>query len=74
MRFSNATTPPRRKGRQILFSVELAPQTCWHCCVDFVPVVEGKELPPLYRCRSFGRPDNDYERKTQIFMGEAATF
>jgi glycogen debranching enzyme len=74
VRFSNATTPPRREGGRILFDIDLTPQDRWHCCADFIPLIEGLELPPLYRCRSFGRPDNDYERKTQIFLGEATTF
>jgi glycogen debranching enzyme len=74
VRFSDATTPPRREGGKILWTVDLAAQGRWHCCVDYMPVIEGRELPPLYLCRSFERPDNDYERKTQIFLGEATAF
>jgi len=74
VRFSHATTAPRRRGRRILFPVELEPRGRWHCCVDLVPVMEGEAISPHYGCRSFGAQDNEYERKSNTFLREATTF
>lgn len=74
VRFSNATTPPRAKERRILFDVGLAPHGSWHCCIDFIPRVEGRDLLPAYRCRSFSPRDNDYDRRSRIFLTEATRF
>ena len=74
VRFSDASTPPRRRGRRIEFSVHLEPHGRWHCCVDLVPLIDGRAIAPKYRCRSFGAEDNAYERKTRAFLDEATTF
>ncbi|HEY0600339.1 glycogen debranching N-terminal domain-containing protein [Brevundimonas sp.] len=74
VRFSNATTPPRRKRDRIVFSVRLAPGERWHCCVDLTPRIEDEVFPPRYGCRSFVAPDNEYERRTAVFFDEATRF
>jgi len=74
IRFSNATTPPRRKGGRIRFSIHLEPRERWHCCVDLTPRIEDQALPPMYGCRSFVAPDNEYERRTAVFLDEATRF
>jgi glycogen debranching enzyme len=42
--------------------------------VDVIPRIEDLELQPAYRCRSFVAPDNELERRTEIFLSEATTF
>lgn len=74
VQFSEATSPPRRRGSRILFDVALEPHGRWHCCVDLIPVIEDREIAPRYRCRSFGGEDNAFERKTQTFLSEATVF
>lgn len=74
VRFSHASTPPRAEERSILFDIDLAPHGTWHCCIDFVPRIEGQELLPAYRCRSFSPQDNDYDRRSRIFLTEATRF
>jgi glycogen debranching enzyme len=74
IRFSDATSAPRRRGRRIRFDVSLAPGDAWHCCVDFIPELDGRRLPPRYRCRSFDAPDNPYERRTAEFLNDATRF
>jgi glycogen debranching enzyme len=74
VRFSDATTAPRKRGRRVLFAVEMEPHGRWHCCIDLVPVIEGREISPRYRCRSFGAEGNEYEHKTGAFLAEATTF
>jgi hypothetical protein len=74
LRFFSATSPPRRNGRRISFVVALAPQQSWHCCIDIVPHIEDRKLRPAYGCQSFIAPDNELERRTQIFLQEATQF
>jgi glycogen debranching enzyme len=73
-RFSNATSFPQFKNGCVTFLVELSPHARWHCCVDIVPVIEGQELTPRYTCRSFSPQANEYDRRTEIFLGEATRF
>ena len=63
IRFSDASSAPRRRGQRITFEVELAPRATWHCCVDLTPVIDGKPMLPRYRCRSFTQQDNAYDRR-----------
>jgi glycogen debranching enzyme len=74
VRFSNAATRPRYEGGRIAFTISLAPQARWHCCVDFVAVIDGRDMHPIYGCRSFRPRANDYDRSTQVFMKEATRF
>jgi glycogen debranching enzyme len=74
VRFDHATTPPRRRRNRILFDVSLGPGETWHCCVDMVPEIESRRLPPRYGCRSFEAPDNPYEQRTATFLHEATRF
>ncbi|AFL49014.1 glycogen debranching enzyme [Sinorhizobium fredii] len=74
VRFSNATTRPRHEDRRIVFRINLAPHQNWHCCIDFIPVVDGRDLQPIYRCGSFQPRANDYDRSSQVFMREATRF
>src|SRR5215207_3110628 len=80
VRFSNATMPPRHRRAlfarhsRILFAVTLEPHARWHCCIDIIPMIEDRDLAPRYGCRSFTRQSNEYDRRTRIFMSEAARF
>jgi glycogen debranching enzyme len=74
VRFSNSTTRPHWDGNCIMFNISLQPHERWHCCVDHVPIFEGRELRPRYRCRSFSMQENDYDRRTRIFLDEATGF
>lgn len=74
VRFSCATSPPRRKGRRILFDIALPPQGRWHCCVDHAPSIDGERMTPRYGCRAFAPQPNDCDLRTQIFLNEATRF
>jgi len=74
LRFSSTTTAPRLRGDRIVFEIRLGLQERWHCCVDIIPIVEEHELVPQYRCRSFARRDNEYDRRSDIFLREATQF
>jgi glycogen debranching enzyme len=72
--------PPRHRRAlfarhsRILFAVTLEPHARWHCCIDIIPMIEDRDLAPRYGCRSFTRQSNEYDRRTRIFMSEAARF
>lgn len=74
VQFSNTTTPPRLTDRGVVFSVTLAPNQSWHCCLDFVPELEELDLVPIYGCRSFGPTAIYHDRSTQRFMSAATRF
>ncbi|RWE53925.1 glycogen debranching N-terminal domain-containing protein [Mesorhizobium sp.] len=74
LRFSNASMPPRYRNGRIAFDVGLAPHERWHCCIDIIPVMEGRDLLSSYRCRSFSPQANDYDRRTQRFLSDAPRF
>lgn len=74
LRFHEASSAPRRKGKRVLFDVSLQPGESWHCCVDLIPEIDGRALPPRFRCRSFEAPDNPFARRTARFLEEATRF
>lgn len=37
------------------FHISLAPKQCWKICVEFKPIIEGKECVPDYGCAAFNR-------------------
>lgn len=74
IRFSNAGAAPQHEDKRILFEVVLLPHASWHCCVDHVPIVEGKELRPICGCESLSVREKDEERRTQLFLSTATGF
>ena len=74
LRFFNATSAPRLENKGPVFDIELPPHGQWHCCVNWIPSIAGEELLPIYGCGAFGPQDNEYDRRTQIFLREATRF
>ncbi|HYD72203.1 MAG TPA: glycogen debranching N-terminal domain-containing protein, partial [Candidatus Binatia bacterium] len=74
VRFNHADTEPSWNGKTVSFDITLAPHEQWHCCVDHAPIIDGKEMTPRYGCRSFAAQDNEYDRKSQLFLREATSF
>ena len=56
------------------FDVRLQPHQSWHTCIKFIPVFDGKRMPPLYGCRQFFGTRNLLDRKRQVFLNEATQF
>jgi len=73
-RVRNAGSAPTYRGGQIRFRVELAPHATWHTCIDLLPRVDGREMPPAYGCRSFGSGDSAADRQRATFVREATHF
>jgi glycogen debranching enzyme len=74
LRVENAASAPVYDDKRISFAVELGPLGTWHACLDLIPFIDGQWLQPLYRCRSFGGTNNEYDRRRKIFLSEATYF
>jgi|tagenome__1003787_1003787.scaffolds.fasta_scaffold20989561_10 glycogen debranching enzyme len=74
VRVEKAKSPVSYRDSKLRFKFKLKPGESWHTCVKFVPVVEGKKMPPLYDCRQFFGGNNELERKRMIFLSEATHF
>lgn len=74
VRFSDAGSAPRHNGGRISFEVMLLPHASWHCCVDHVPIMEGRELRSACRCESFSDREKEEGRRTQLYLSEATRF
>jgi len=62
------------RDSKLSFNVHLQPHKSWHTCIKFIPVFEGKRMPPLYGCRSFFETGNQLDRKREIFLRESTQF
>jgi glycogen debranching enzyme len=65
---------PRYRNGRIAFDVVLPQHEQWHCCVNFVPVIESDEVRPAYGCRSFHAIHTDLDRNRQSFLDAATQF
>jgi glycogen debranching enzyme len=74
VRVENSDSPPEYAEGHIRFQIGLAPRGQWHACINLIPHIEGEEMPPLYRCRSFGDPESEYGQLRDLFLREATSF
>ncbi len=73
-RVERASSPPSYHDGRLSFSVRLAPRESWHACLSLVPFIDGRPLPLLYSCCSFGGESSEYDRKRGAFLAEATRF
>jgi hypothetical protein len=69
-----AQSPVSFRDSKLSFDVHLKPHQSWHTCVKFIPVFDGKRMPPLYGCRQFFGTRNQLDRKRQLFLDESTRF
>ena len=69
-----AQSPVSFRDSKLSFEVRLKPHQSWHTCVKFIPVFDGKRMPPLYGCRHFFGTRNSLDRKRQLFLDESTRF
>ena len=74
LRVEHAASAPSYEDKRISFAVELEPLGTWHACVNLTPLIDGREMSPLYGCRSFGPVNNELDRRRKIFLDEATRF
>jgi glycogen debranching enzyme len=56
------------------FTISLQPGESWHTCIKFIPIFEGKKMPPLYECRQFFGARNQLDRNRLFFLDESTHF
>jgi glycogen debranching enzyme len=74
VRLKNASSSPIERGGRIVFKIRLSPKAHWHCCLDFIPYIDGLLMAPLYSCKSFQGTGNVFDTQRQMFLSEATVF
>lgn len=74
VRLENTDSPATYRRSRLRFEIRLKPHESWHTCIKFIPVLEGKEQPPLYQCHQFFGTHNELDRRRHIFLSEATHF
>lgn len=74
VRLENPDSPVTFRNSRLRFDIRLKPHECWHTCIKFTPVFEGKKQPPLYGCRQFFGSRNELDRRRHLFISEATHF
>jgi glycogen debranching enzyme len=69
-----AGSPVSFRGSRLRFNLRLKAHESWHTCIKFIPVFDGKPMPPLYGCRQFFRTRNRLDRRREIFLNESTQF
>ncbi len=70
----NAASPARYENGRIIFDIQLPPHGAWHACINVIPFLDGRWLPSLYACRSFGGTQNEFDRRRQAFLADSTAF
>lgn len=74
LQVENASSPPNYIDGILRFQVELEPRGQWHACINMIAMVDGEKIDLVYRCRSFGGINNEFDRRRLIFLNEATDF
>ena len=59
---------------KLRFHVRLKEHESWHTCVKFIPVFDGKRMPPLYGCHQFFGMHNRLDHRRGAFLNAATQF
>jgi glycogen debranching enzyme len=71
--FKNYTSPPQRKGEEIIFEVALPPFGKWHCCVDHILHLEFIKQKLQYQCHSFEKVKSEYDSLRTNFLNNSTS-
>ena len=70
----HCATEPEHSENRIAFRLNLKPHESWRACLKWVPMVDGNVLPVEPRCHALQGSDSEYDRKTQTFLRQSASF
>lgn len=45
IRVLHASSPPQRRGKRLIFDLDLPPQARWHACIEYTAHIDGRDLP-----------------------------
>ena len=71
---ANNDSPPEFANGGILFRIELAPASSWHCCLWWMPVIDGTERRVTRPCHQLLGADSNHEVARRRFVEQAAIF
>lgn len=74
VRVEKASSPASFRHSRLRFDVHLKPRESWHTCIKFIPVFDGKRMPPLYGCHQFLGTYSELDRKREVFLKESTQF
>ncbi|HSE43497.1 MAG TPA: glycogen debranching N-terminal domain-containing protein [Acidobacteriota bacterium] len=74
LQIERSASTPTYDGSSISFAVELNPHQTWHCCINLIPYIDGKQFKKLYGCRSFANTNHEYDLRRAMFFLEASRF
>ena len=71
---ANNDSPPEFANGGILFRLSLAPTHSWHCCLWWMPVIDGKERRVSRPCHQLLDADSRHEVARRRWVDQATTF
>ncbi|MFI5783296.1 glycogen debranching N-terminal domain-containing protein [Nocardia sp. NPDC051570] len=71
---ANNDSPPAFANGGILFRIELAPARSWHCCVWWMPVIDGEERRVTRPCHQLLETDSEPEIARRRWVSQATNF
>ena len=71
---TNNDSPPEFANGGILFRVELAPIASWHCCLWWMPVIDGTERRVTRPCHQLLEADSNHEVARRRWVEQATIF
>lgn len=74
LRLSLSDSEPSFEDGRLTFRLTLPPQGSWHACLDLVPVIDDRFVPPIYDCYSFFGSRSAFEHRRATFLNEATAF
>jgi len=74
LQVANNDSVPEFANGGVVFRVALAPGSSWHCCVLWMPVIDGKERAVTRPCHQLLEPDSHHEVARKRWVDKATIF
>jgi glycogen debranching enzyme len=74
VRIENSDSPVVYRPSRLRFEIRLRPRERWHTCIKFIPVFDGKMMPPLYNCHQFFDARNALDQARVHFLSSSTRF
>jgi len=71
---ANRDSPPEFANGGILFRVELGPASSWHCCIWWMPVIDGTERRVTRPCHQLLESDSHHEVARRRWVDQTTIF
>jgi glycogen debranching enzyme len=74
LEIANNDSPPEFANGGILFRIELPPAGSWHCCLYWMPLIDGVERRVTRPCHQLLEADSQHEVARRRWVEEATIF